>query len=82
MNRIKELRKSKKLSQEQLAELVFVGQTAVSQWEKGKSFPSAETQGLLADVFGVSVDYLLGRANDQKEKTPSEEGVKKGTIKI
>ena len=67
MNRIKELRKISKLTQFQLADALYVDQTAVSKWEKEIAFPSAEMQQKLADYFDVSIDYLLGRS-DVKEK--------------
>ena len=67
MNRIKELRQEQKLTQIQLAQRLFVDQTAVSKWEKEIAFPSAEMQRKLADLFNVSIDYLLGRT-DTKEK--------------
>ena len=67
MYRIKELRQEQKLTQIQLAQRLFVDQTAVSKWEKEIAFPSAEMQRKLADLFNVSIDYLLGRT-DTKEK--------------
>lgn len=61
MNRLRELRQKHKYSQTQLAALVNVHQTAVSQWELGKSIPDIETLIKLSEVYGVSIDYLLGR---------------------
>lgn len=61
MNKIRELRKIANLSQIELAEHVNVHQTAISQWETGKTFPDMSTAQLLADTFGVSIDSLLGR---------------------
>lgn len=61
MNRIKSLRQQKGLSQQELAKLLFVNQTAVSQWERGVTNPSTDTAIALASLFDVSVDYLLGR---------------------
>ncbi len=77
MNRIKELRKEKGLSQAELAKALFVNQTAVSQWERGATMPSPNMLNTLADYFHVTTDYLLGRdASDdggQKEKAPAGE---------
>ena len=67
MSYFKDLRKSKGLSQAELARIINVDQTAVSKWELGKSFPDMEIAIRVADYFGVSVDYLLGR-DTQKEK--------------
>lgn len=69
--RIKELRKQRKLTQKQLADRINVDCSAVTKWETGKANPDFEKQQLLADIFGVSVDYLLGRANStQTEAKP------------
>lgn len=67
MNRIKELRKKKKLSQVELAALVGVHQTAVSQWENEKTEPGGEVLFKLAELFGVSVGYVLGYENSDRE---------------
>ncbi|MCM1168045.1 MAG: helix-turn-helix domain-containing protein [Ruminococcus sp.] len=65
MNNIKLLRVEKGLSQEQLAKEAHVTQTAVSQWEVGRTAPDKDIANLLADFFGVSLDYLLGRTSDR-----------------
>lgn len=67
MSRIKELRKEAKITQKELAKLLFVEQSAVSQWENEHTFPTAEMQRKIAELFNVSTDYLLGRS-DIKEK--------------
>lgn len=58
---IKALRQSKGLSQAELAALLNVHQTAVSQWEKGRTTPDLHLLTQMADLFGVTTDYLLGR---------------------
>jgi len=60
MNIIKELRLKNKISQKQLADLCCVHQTAVSQWENGRTVPDRNSLQLLSKVFGVSVEVLLG----------------------
>lgn len=60
MNIIKKLRTEKKISQQKLAELCCVHQTAVSQWENGRTLPDRNSLTLLSKVFGVSVEVLLG----------------------
>ena len=57
--RIQELRKSKGLSQEQLAEVVGVSRQAISKWESGQSMPEIEKLMALSDLFGVSIDFIL-----------------------
>lgn len=65
MNNIKILRTEKNLSQEELAKQIHVTQTMISQWEKGKKQPGREVAESLADFFGVTLDYLLGRTADR-----------------
>lgn len=67
MNAINDLRKKTGLSQKEFAGLFNVHQTAVIQWETGKTTPDKETLIKIADYFGVSIDYLLGNT-EQKEK--------------
>lgn len=57
--KILELRKSKRLSQEQLAEMLNVTRQSVSKWESGKSLPEIDKIVELSKVFGVSTDELL-----------------------
>ena len=64
MNNIKLLRTKMGMSQEQLAKQVLVTQTAVSQWEKGRTFPDVQTQKKLATLFNVTIDYLLGETDE------------------
>lgn len=64
MNNIKLLRVKNGLKQEELGNIVHVTQTAVSQWEKGRKSPDKETAIALADFFGVSLDFLLGRTTE------------------
>ena len=67
LNAINDLRKKTGLSQKEFAGLFNVHQTAVSQWETGKTTTDKETLIKIADYFGVSIDYLLGNT-EQKEK--------------
>lgn len=57
---ILELRTKKGLSQEALAEKVFVTRQAVSRWENGETVPNTDTLKLLSEIFGVSINTLLG----------------------
>lgn len=67
MSLIRELRREKGISQQELAKLCGVHQTAVSQWEKGRTLPDRNSLRLLSDVFGVSVDTLLGKEETEDE---------------
>ncbi len=60
IERLKELRENKNLSQSQLAKNTGLNQTTISSWEIGKRIPSAQAIIVLAKYFGVSADYLLG----------------------
>ena len=55
------LRTEKGLSQEDLAEKLEVSRQSVSKWETAQSTPDLDKIIRLADLFGVSTDYLLGR---------------------
>ena len=57
---IYELRTKKGLSQEELAEKVFVTRQAVSRWENGETIPNIDTLKLLSKLFDVSINTLLG----------------------
>ena len=58
--KLQELRKSKGLTQEELAEALFVSRTAVSKWESGRGYPSLESLKQLSRCFAVSIDELIG----------------------
>ena len=64
--RVKELRKSKKATQSDIASLLGVTKTQISDLENGKTTTSIERLCLLADFFNVSLDYLCGRSDDPK----------------
>ena len=57
---ILELRTKNGLSQDELAEKVFVTRQAVSRWENGETVPNTETLKLLSNLFNVSINTLLG----------------------
>lgn len=63
--RIKDGRKSKGLSQNELGDLLGIRNTQISNYEKGTSVPPSDTLSMLADIFGCTTDYLLGRTNDK-----------------
>ncbi len=57
--KLQELRKQRGLTQEELAELLFVSRTAISKWESGRGFPSIESLKAISACFSVSLDDLL-----------------------
>ena len=65
---IKKLRKEKKLTQEELGNLIGVSGKAVSKWERGQSLPDVAIIKKLSDNLGISSDELLqGKVNQNKE---------------
>lgn len=57
--KIKKLRVASDMSQDELAEKLFVTRTAVSKWETGKGYPSIDSLKLLSDLFHISMDELI-----------------------
>lgn len=64
-NKIAQARKAKQLTQEQLAELMSVTRQSVSRWESEQTYPDMEKISALAEILGVSCDYLLKDNLDQ-----------------
>ncbi len=64
-NRIRELRKKARLSQQALADQIGVFRNTISNWETGYSQISLENAKNVAEYFGVTIDYLLGSESDQ-----------------
>ena len=60
---IRALREDNDLTQQQLADYLGVAQNTYSQYETGQIAYTAQGLGKLADCYGVSVDYLLGRTD-------------------
>ena len=67
MNRLKELRKEKKDTQAELANLMGVNVKTISRWEKGEFEIKPAQAKMLADYFGVSETYLLGYSDLKNE---------------
>lgn len=59
-DKLKELRKSKEMTQTQVANLLNMSKTGYASWEQGLSQPSIEQLKLLCSFFEVSADYLIG----------------------
>ncbi|MBR5230787.1 MAG: helix-turn-helix transcriptional regulator [Clostridia bacterium] len=73
--KLQELRKQKGLTQEELAEFLFVSRTAVSKWESGRGYPNIDSLKAIAKFFSVTIDELLSgeevltiAEEDQKQK--------------
>ena len=57
--KLQELRKSRKLTQEELAEALYVSRTAISKWESGRGYPSIDSLKEISFYFSVTIDELL-----------------------
>ena len=57
--KLQELRKSRNLTQEELAEALYVSRTAVSKWESGRGYPSIDSLKEISHYFSVTIDELL-----------------------
>ena len=57
--KLQELRKQRGLTQEELAEKLYVSRTAISKWESGRGYPNIESLKAIAKFFGITVDELL-----------------------
>lgn len=64
---LKYLRKEANLTQENLAEKLNISRQAIAKWESGQSLPDIENFKHLADLFGVSMDSLVGNIETKKE---------------
>lgn len=58
------LRKKQGLSQDEMAEKLFVTRQAVSRWENGETVPNTDTLKILSKTFGVSINSLLGQTQN------------------
>jgi transcriptional regulator with XRE-family HTH domain len=73
--KLQQLRKQRGLTQEELADLLYVSRTAISKWESGRGFPNIESLKAISKYFSLSLDELLSgeellaiAEQDQKEK--------------
>ena len=57
--KLQELRKQSSLTQEELAEKLYVSRTAISKWESGRGYPNIESLKIIAKFFSVTIDELL-----------------------
>ena len=57
--KLQELRKKKGITQEELAESLYVSRAAISKWESGRGYPNIDSLKIIARFFGVTIDELL-----------------------
>lgn len=73
--KLQELRKRKGLTQEELAEVLYVSRTAISKWESGRGYPGIDSLKRISEYFSVSLDELL--SSEELLTAAQEEGRKK-----
>ncbi|WGG44199.1 helix-turn-helix transcriptional regulator [Rossellomorea sp. DA94] len=76
-NKLIELRKAKKLRQEDIANILGIARTTYAMYEQGNREPDFDTLNKIADYFEVTIDHLLGREEKVKTKEDSLEEVNK-----
>ena len=87
--KLQELRKNKGLTQEELAEALYVSRTAISKWESGRGYPSIDSLKEIAKYFSVMIDELLSSdevlsiaEEDNKQKETHFRGLVFGLLDI
>lgn len=75
MNRLQELRIEKGLNKRELAQAVGMKYTTYLGYESGDRGMNSEVLRVFSDFFGVSIDYLIGRAEDREKQTIEEDEV-------
>lgn len=79
--KLQELRKNKGITQEELAENLYVSRTAISKWESGRGYPSIDSLKAISRYFSVTIDELICpeeimiAAKEEKENTMRKYGV-------
>ena len=77
--KLQKLRKQRGLTQEELAETLFVSRTAVSKWESGRGYPNIDSLKAIAKLFSVTIDELL---SSEEVLTIAEENGKEATERL
>ena len=75
--KLQELRKNKGLTQEELAEALYVSRTAISKWESGRGYPSIDSLKEIAKYFSVTIDEIL--SSDEVLSIAEEDNKQKET---
>lgn len=66
--KLKKLRTENNLTQEELADMLFVTRTAISKWETDKGYPSIDSLKAISDYFKISIDELISDADVENKK--------------
>lgn len=79
-SRLRELREARGISQEVLAQELYVSRQTISNWETGKTYPDIENILLLAEFYGASLDDLVKGDVDEMAKTIEAEAARLGRL--
>lgn len=71
-NRIRILREARRMSQVRLSAELEVSQETVSAYESGKHYPSYKNLVRMSELFGVGIDYLMGRCDEEQSLSNAE----------
>ena len=87
--KLQQLRKQKNLTQEELAQILFVSRAAVSKWESGRGYPSIDSLKAISKAFNVTIDELLSgdqlimiAEEDKKENVIALRGLLYGLLDV
>ena len=75
--KLKKLRTDNDLTQEQLADRIFVTRTAISKWETDKGYPSIDSLKQLSNLFNISIDELISDDDIENKKLLDEKNARK-----
>ena len=78
--KLQELRKKRGLTQEELAEALYVSRTAISKWESGRGYPSIDSLKEISNFFTVSIDDLLSTETVLSIKNDHLQNIQKSNI--
>lgn len=78
--RIKKYREKQNISQDKLAEKIFVSRQTISNWENNKSYPDIKSLMMLSDIFNVSLDDFMKGDIEEMEKIIDKEAIKKFNV--
>ncbi len=67
--KLRNLRNASRLTQEELAEKLYISRTAISKWESGRGYPNIDSLKQIAQFFSVSLDELIADKTNLTEKS-------------
>ncbi len=74
--KLKKIRSENNLTQDQLADMIFVTRTAISKWETDNGYPSIDSLKAISNIFGISIDELISDADVENKKLLDEKNAR------